>query len=1194
MQPTMMMTEAELQDLNRKIREKGSGADGKASQRLLFFALDPQFLSEDEEKAVLGSNFREETLLQSPWVLAVLWAKLFYSKSDAKDYQKVLTESLPVNPMTAMDRIHELCGWFPVADDILSGKMKNTYRFQAECWLTGVAGHSSKLWKAANWLSRQIETALTEEEFFDLGEDDDDLPPPVVWLLRKQDRNFYQSLKWLRFGGDGNPVSEVLARNEIGLALKNRDYCATSLGIILNPRRPTGHVVLKLKRLFFANNNTSSIRQLVIKQGGDSRVVFHGEVTRNVSSICLSLDECDPPIKLLDDFRLKFGNLELKSSDMRVPPWDSEELILIHPAAADGFCAFAKDEPSETVFLRSQHFYVAARPGEQGAPRLSVGLNELASPSGFWSIETDNVTRRVYRYNIGNGLDSISRLQETSGKRIIAYVGRKPYLEAFVHGVGAVGAVSGWKIIGDDKTELFPEDAPATVSSLNFPDGNDIEWECSSSSVNYEVMPATPNASAQLVVQPSVVGEKFTVRARSQSHNITCRKTLMFVPSLDRNGNVWKAPTSTIGFPIVLFKDAKNAGLEAGELWSGDKILHLSRPIQMPSWGWRRGIGSLSGYKEAKEFQNHAAVEGWILEVALPNRWSLQFKGQPILSSSRSVALDTLLDEHTDPDELQPALLGAVDTIEVIGACGRGEVVARIKRLPFYPVLGTAHGEATIYTPEHYDVSSLSLLYISEQSLLSNDCYITPLSLFGAGVQKIPNSPLQKEFTGSGKWICLVQDNPTIKRTDISDEISRVCVDDCVEFEFVSICALKEESEEHSFPHLLGLWSETSISTEKARALRSRLDIIDQKLQRHPNNHQTRKLFRRARENRKLLGFADTAAIKDYFCAHAFGCLDTQKCLAGSTHPFDDLLDLVLQCGFNWVAEPNWIETIEQNVRVPIGRRFTRRHKSLLTKRFPLRATLQHIHEGQFVDIPRFDNKFAQGVESGIVMAFPTSEAVQFRSGLVIVGLSRDQRITLGEERPREVEWPEDFRTAVRIRDTMGAPVSPILRITDRERAMKMFRKRPRPEDVIAIATADNNLLQQTFADCVDASSTLIGNKCSTDESQTELAALFHLCHGWLASDAADTSQDESDKDRDDWSKKRLSIYHCAVMSRLSAWRNSDTTRCVWPLNAPDSYNRLCNMIAKIWRSSSCRRIFTDDLVRVEWLLTWFKTPNPR
>ncbi len=1188
------MTEAELQDLDRKIREKASGTDGKARQRLLFCALNPLFLSVDEEKAVLESNFREETLLQSPWVLAVLWAKLFYSKSDAKDYQKVLTESLPVNPMTAMDRIHELCGWFPPADDILSGKMKNTYRFQAECWLTGAAGHSSKIWKAANWLSRQIETALSEEEFFDLGEDDDDLPPPVVWLLRKQDQNFYQSLKWLRFGGDGNPVSEVLARNEIGLALKNRDYCTTSLGIVLNPRRPTGHVALKLKRLFFANNNTSSTRQLAIKQGSDSRVVFHGEVTRNVSSICLSLNECDPPIKLLDDFRLKFGNIELKSSDMRVPPWDSDELLLIHSAGADGFCAFAKDKPSETVFLRSQHLYVAARPGEQGAPRLSMGPNELASPSGFWSIESDNVTRRVYRYTIGNGLVSISPLQETSGERIIAYVGRKPYLEAFVHGEGAIGAASGWKIIGDDKTELFLEDAPATVSALNFPDGNDIEWECSSSSINYEVIPATPNTSAQLVVHPSVVGEKFTVRARSQSHDITCRKTLMFVPSLDRNGNVWKAPTSGTGFPVVLFKDAKNAGLEAGELWSGNKVLNLSRPIQMPSWGWRRGIGSLGGYKEAKEFQNHAAVEDWILEVALPNGWSLQFKGQQVLSSSSSVALDTLLDEHTDPDELQPALLGAMDTIEVVGACGRREVVARIKRLPSYPVLGTAHAEATVYTPEQYDVSSWSLLHISEESLLSNDCYVTPLSYFGKGVQKIPKLPPQKEFIGSGEWICLVQDNPEIKRIDISDERYRVCVDDCVEFEFMSICALKKESEEHSFPHLLELWSGTSISTEEASALRSKIDIIDQKLQRHPNSHQTRKLFQRARENRKLLGFADTVAIKDYFCAHAFGCLDSQKCLAGSTHHFDDLLDLLLQCGFNWVAEPNWIEKIEQNVRVPIGRRFTRRHKSLLTERFPLHVTLQHIHEGKFVDIPRFDNKFAQGVESGIVMAFPTSKAVQFRSGQVIVSLSRDQEITLGEERPRKVEWPEDFKTAVRMLDAMGDSVSPILKITDRERAKKLFRKRPHPEDVIAITNTGSNLLQQMFTDCLDASSGLIGNKCSTDESQTKLAALFHLCHEWLASDEEDASQDESDKDRDDWSKKRLSIYHSSVVSRLNAWRNSDTTNCVWPLDAPDNYNRLCAMIAKIWRSSSCWRIFAEDLARVEWLLTWFKTPSPR
>lgn len=1175
------MTPQELQRANVRVSDR-LRANGRLP-RLLLCALDPDILCPDEFRNMLASDFTEEELLKAPWVLALVWAKLFYDHSDGSNYQQVLKEKLAIRPDKALQTIHEECGWFPPEDDEhLGGRLKNTYRFQSECWLTGNEGHSSKLWRSMPKIIRRTKAATSDDDICSVdGIDQEDIPPPILWLQRKTDPDFCRSVRGL-LGQDPSSVGSQLKTNPIWSKKNAEDDFSIALGIGLFDGRP--EMMLRVCNIWLAGNEGSESRLLELRQC--RQLVYQTVVSTDRPSLYIKVASLPDSFNLHEQFTICLGRTTEREEGLN---WLSDDLLLFRGGDGGRFCRQLEHLEVEFVHLQGRHLFAASRPEAIEGPDLYLGQRRLPAES-CGKICYKGVTRTLHKYDCGTAQEQNRELKEGANGRILAYVGRRPYLD-----VSASHALrTDWQCPGDEETKVVVGTKELHLAAHNFV-GPETRWSLATLREGVEqghTLRLEPDLNrAMLSVEtPQGWGEQVTLTAKTGLPGEVAKMRLVFVPAIGEHGVIWNPllEGDEDGFPLRRFTLAQRFGLEKGALSWPQSVAPVSllKPIDQPSWGWRTStLCPLQDYMGRKDFQDHAEMAGWQLEFSLPStgNWRLAFNSRECALESGNEALQHLVQNMIGPEQLQGDDLGREDVLSILEDGAPEIAVATIKRRPTHPVIGLVNGVPSIYIPDRVLVDDFRLLLVRESALLSDSVIEVDLGDCRAGhVQQLRNLP--DVHPDEGAWLLLLKDKVLPPPTKLSLFTSLLA-----ELSIIGICQILPEGEQQTFPVLLERWKQDSVAAEEMSQVRTRIDLLEAHLQRASASIRTGHLLERARRSKHTLGHGSRTSLKDHFQGRLLSALDATDPKRPEESDLLHLLSLLLQCGFNWLAEPAWVESFEGKLRQLLKDKHRRCTKQILERVksvCPLIGAFQKVHEGKRDGIPCMaDELFHPPGDMGLSISCPTSTVLAYSQGISYRGLSAAGVRLAGEKKDRNVSWPAHLRDVVQIMDPRKDYHPIRLVVTHPERAVSYLEDKLRNsvDSRLAISRAERERIYRIFLCCLEDSARLLGELRGEDPAHRNLGFLLKACGDHFEQMALDHDGQEC----------RAVIYEIAVISRLHAWRAYTNTESHgarrWPLDEPSDYDAVCSLVSRVWGKASFRRSFMKDLVPVEWLLTWFK-----
>lgn len=1163
------MTPQQLDQLNSRIYE--AILSHQPRHRLLYYALNRNLLSDLEYRQIKQARPPEETLLNAPWALALFWARLFYEEGDGNNYRKVIISCLGITDAEGLfHRIHVACGWFPENNEILS---KPIYRFQSECWMTSIEGGTSKLWKCLPQFIRKARPGCSDPEMCNLdGVDEDDIFPPILWLVKNNDSDFCSTLRWLSNGGENDSVGDVIASNLIWQDSKRRDDFQAKLGICLFDGHP--EIVLKIGGIWFGSHDSGGVRRLVITQ--NEKQLLNFDITKGTTSLILRSSIFTSPLNLSEPFQVFLGNCKLDSDDIGAIPWATKELLLFKPSGDGSFCKSIRQAENRPQHLQGRFLYVAGRPSDEKQPSLQIGDVALCAPKSCGVVQYDNALRHIYQYDLGIVQADNRPLREVGTNDILAHIGRKPFLE-----LDQAVVSRGWKLPGDDQTVVVIGTQSVAVSARNFI-GGEIEWSVFAKENGIQIagtLLTNRGDSTEALLTVDRWGKRYVLKARAGEQEAKVR--LLFLPSLESSGVAWNPAMDDADahFPIKAFSLARGLGVEAGIILFPGGQLPVFKPITRPSWGWREQINPLSEYNTRRNFKNHHQVENWQLEYALPpgGEWSLTFNGKVVSKESGRIALEQLVRDYIGPEHLTSGQLAVPDKLTFTrnGQESASGIAAEIQRLPEFPILGIIDGIPSVYLPETTDTAGFRLVALRESDLLGNTLHNVSLAR-NAGVHPIQDLPAA--YQNEGAWLVLldfrsVSHPPTLN--SIHDFIEHL-----TSLPILGVCAVSPQLEEQTFPALLQLWHGDSLCDRQRQQVRTRLDFLEHQCRKIADSRRIDGLFERARRMRHSLGYGSRELVEKHFRDRLL------ESLRLPSDEFSKLLHLLLECGFNWLAERDWVESIHHRAQALLSernQRLTKALKKAIQDGCPLNEAFERIHNGECENIPCMVNEFFDvGEEIGLSIACPFSGVPQFRNGLSYRGVLPDRgrfsgRIRLHCENPRPVSWPEDFRNPVRMTDSHGQDEVIILKITNPEKVAAYFEDQIPIAETLDVEEQAKDRIGHLFQSSLASAGYFLA------DHGNQLGELFRICNDHFAAMAKQAEGQEC----------RAFIFQIAVLSRLHAWVSKDAPKD-WPLLEPSNYDAACSLTARLWKSQVHRRALMKDIAPVEWLLTWFKSPHGR
>jgi len=1156
----------DLEKLNIKIADLCGRHSPK--HRIVIYALDKNYLSDPEFQGIKNAKFLENQLLQLPWVMALFWARLFYEVGDGNNYRKIMQESLGIlRPDELFERIHSTCGWFP-KDEILT---KPTYRFQVECWLTGNEGDTSNLWKALPRFVRQALPGKSNEEICQLdGIDEDDITPPILWLLNKRDADFCRVLKWLNVGSSQEPLGNIFAKNPINEKSRNRDDFNASLGVLIAANGP--RIAIKVSGIWFGNNNREHIHDLSVNQL--NRCLFNSSISKSTTNLFLDDGVLGSSFNSQESFEIALGNnSQISGSDFKSLPWQHDRLLLFKNFGGT-FCKFVENG----THTQGRVFYLAGRPAESNPPQLLLGDAIISNSEYLGEIRHAGITRSFFKYDLGELREDASALMEASNIELLAYIGRKPFLSI------CGGSRSDCQIPGEEYVFVFEGVKEVHIQSSNFID-DELSWEIHDSEGSKDNPPEIVNHSEDghritITIGEKSYGKKWSLFARSQDGGECATMTLVFLPSFEDRGVKW---TPAQVSKDAHFSHATNTGFEFGTIEFPCGSIQVNRPLIAPLWGWRQGWGGvLCEYNQKKQFLNHKTCASWQLEVALPasGNWRLKFNNE-VLENQRTITIQHLIGEQIGPQELQGENLGAKDLIQFVNEGNPAEnlKVATIHRLPAHPIVGMLDAVPKIYIPNEFQNNHCRLFLFRESGLLDDKIHEIKLdNLHAAGMHQIDGLPELKDQEGA--WLILAE---TSLFPGLPLESVMLLGSTLSYFDIYGVCAIAAEGEAQTFSELLKAWiGEDEEFTEKKRSeIRSRLDILQEVFREVKAEHGVDKILLRARSRRETLGYGSHSELQNYF--------DSQygKTLIGNNESIAPLLNLLLQCGFNWLAEPGWIESLHESAIkfLPPGKRFTLRMKNLIKQACPLLEAFELTHKGACSGIPNIEESFFvhphNQAEIGLMVASPNSAVPAYKTGFffrgVVPGGMKLDRLNAA---PRRIDFPCDYRKPVELMDTRGDYCPIILKVTDSLKAARYFEDRIAGDRLLPLNEGFKNRIKDLFIDSLKSAAPLLGNFDNPMPNVTQLGVLLKACNDHFEKISEETIGQES----------RAMIFQAAVLCRLHAWIANSNHAANWTLNSPTTYDCICSLVASIWKCPAHREALIKDIAPIEWLTTWFKS----
>jgi hypothetical protein len=441
--------------------------------------------------------------------------------------------------------------------------------------------------------------------------------------------------------------------------------------------------------------------------------------------------------------------------------------------------------------------------------------------------------------------------------------------------------------------------------------------------------------------------------------------------------------------------------------------------------------------------------------------------------------------------------------------------------------------------------------------------------------------------SGEGAWLVLLKSEvPNLALESLTTFAA------CLSFiEISSVCRVMPERDEQTFLMLLNTWhgDGQALHEDVKQKVRSRLDLLENWSTHGKGNHAAKLLFARSRRQRHLLGYGSREVLMEFFYQRL---LDALRLGADS---FSGLLSLLLECGFNCFAEPGWVELLHDRVRHLLsgGSKFTQKMRDALRDTCPLSIAFEKVHKGERKDIHLIDSEFfpqRSRPDIGLSIACPESDVEIFRTGLSWRGFEHD-RICLTAPfarqnpliQPREIQWPRDRRNAVCVMDTHGYYGPIILRVLNRINAASYLADRLTDNSSLRLALEARDRIRNLFKDALRSASSLVGDVEALRPDETQLGVLFDACNNRLEEIAGEEEGQEC----------RAVIYQVAVLSRLNAWMKSRNAALQeWSLDDPIHYDLVAQVISSLWDSPDDRRSFERDIAPIEWLITWFKSPN--
>jgi hypothetical protein len=1167
------MTPQDLRVLNQRIHQYFLS---NPRSRLLIHALDLSLLNDDEFQEIGNSHLPEDQLLDCPWVLALFWGRLFYKKSDGNNYRKIIRDALSIrSPDSLFSRIHTTCGWFPADSTLLC---RRTHRFQAECWMTGFEGETSNLWRSLPRFIRRADSIATDDQICALeGAEEEDVTPPLRWLAREKDQDFCRTLRWLCEGGGASAVGRLIADNKIHAQTKRKDDFNAAFGLAWMGNQP--EFALRVSGVWFGDYDDTSTRQLTITQG--RKTLFSARIGRSSPSIIVSISELRPGFEPSQTFVIRLGNRCLDSVEINPIPWESRHLLLFRDSADRSFSRYIPTSEAENPpHIQGRHFFILGRTGENATPLLHFGdSRDCLSLERCGEIYNGIIARALYQLDIGSLREDINELREKDGTSALAFIGRKPHLE--------LPSDSGVRLPGGDNTRVFVGLNKLYVKAENFV-GEKLSVTVRNLHSDTLASRGVPNdpMSAVFDIGPAAWGQKWTVSACSEVSGDHASCDVFFLPGLTAEGVSWTPGSDDSAASNAT---AISSGLESGSLSFMGNEVDLLLPISEPKWAWSlRGWGLQEDYCTPKEFADHDQASAWSIEYALPARggWKLKFNEDVISERSGRISLRQVVADFVRPEHLVGDGVLQTDNIRFIAEQDTGFVcnVASVWRFPSHPVLGTSHGASFVYIPDKFQLCGWRLLLIRETALLTDD--VDPLDLGNfphANVHQIKDLPPLK--ANEAAWLVLI-DCGSLSNLPI-EKITTFAA--CLPFITVSnVCCISPEAQEQGLLTLLRSWSEPkAFSDDEAKVVRSRLDLLEGCLSRSSNSQLAEKLFRRSRRQRRAISHTSHQVLKAYFEEQVLPALER------GPESVAELLQLLFECGLNWLAEPSWVEhslswveTLPQFVRtllLPRRKRLSAAMKRTLQDACPLTVAFDHIHGGACENIrlinPALLRQRTNQPQIGLCIACPVSEVEAFRAGFPFRGLSA-AGMSLGES--RRVDWPASYSMPVRIMDTHGAYNSIILKVADAAMAANFLADLNVSRGGLLLEEPMKERLRRLFYESINSSQTLIGSVSERNLHETELSILFvELCNACENADSEDLVQGS-----------RAVIYQIAVVTRLHAWLGIQHIARQTPLSDSTAYDFVSQLLASVWSSVSLRKTLEKDIALVEWLITWFKNPN--
>jgi hypothetical protein len=1162
------MTPQQLHAINERVHQYFQNYD---RCRLLIHALDKTLLTDAEFQKIRICRLTEDQLLDAPWALALFWGRLFYEKSDGNNYRRIIQDEPGIKrPDALFDRIHATCGWFPVDDALLH---KRAYRFQAECWMTGAEGETSKLWKSLRRFIRRAVPGSSDQQICGMNaSDDEDVTPPVQWLLKHQDSGFCDALRWLHTGVirgaiNGNSPRSVIAANPIYATLLRKDDFGASFGLRVTASRP--ELVLRIRNISFGAYDSGDTRELLIKQ--NNQIIFQGLISRHNPAVVLGERDFYQKADFSKPLQVILGNMVLDSDDIAPIPWAENELLLFRQSDDGNVSRYVVNDHKHVPHVQGRLFYVLGRPNATTPPALKLGnSDQQLIPSS--SMNHALGARELFRLDLGGLHTEVAPLREQGANQPMAMIGKKPFLSIDP-------PPSSWRLHGGDETPVMLGSKEFTISAKNFI-GSQISISVTNSAGNALHCAPHPNNPLMfyLEIGQEDWGTKWKVRATSEAGREEASSEYIFLPGVNWEGVRWNSSSIPEG---VRFEHARIHGLQDGVLsYSGGEIGVL-RAIERPTWAWSRPMEGFQDFNTDKQFIDHEEIVAWRVDYVMPpgSNWELRFNEQLVSSTSGRINLLDLATEHLGLDAMG-LNLGMIDELQLIETANPADAltVSQIYRNPRHPAVGIVKGGTSIYIPADFQQAGWRLFRLSESNLLDGSLHEIGLHNYSPGdihtIDALP--PLMQD---EGGWLVLLDLGPC-RGIKVKKLMELGWILQLPQLTNCSVCEVAAEGAGQTFSKLLEIWKGHPLEDQDLQQVRSLLDLLEHCSSQEGASLKVGRIFARARSDRRLLGFGSRKLLNQYFDAELLTAVSLDR------GALEKLFLLLLECGFNWFAEARWIETLPERMKnlLPQGKRCSSAMKKALKEACPLTTSFQLTHRGVVDGIPRIDPEFFyhrvnQG-EIGLSVACPRSTVHVFQQGLPYRGFSA-QRIVL--QQPRSFLWPSNYRDSVDVRDSQGQWHPIVMKVTSADRAADFMADRISATHEPWFEPHLKARIRELFQRGLHQARDLTGLPRNPAASSTQLGLLFRACNARFMLMSRDIPGQ----------KCRATIFQSAVLSRVHAWvTDSLPAPNGWPLSDPASYDQLARVISIIWSSPAHRKMFEKDIALIEWLITWFKNPE--